>query len=242
MVLEPTLRSAGAVSWRPLAASMLLLLSACSGSPGAPGDAAPSDMARADLVLDAAFDGVAVPPLLGPNHAGYGEANCDDCHKLPEQGHTADQPPLCAVCHGGNGACQPNAGKKGDHVRADACLSCHGAEHGFAAKADCASCHLASAGTRNCEIAADAGPPAPDLGMPQDLGGAPPALSSALKQGCFGWPATPFSPSNKASWTTFLKPGDTAVELTLADTSGKPFTLSQLLVERPVWIQFGSYT
>jgi hypothetical protein len=69
-----------------------------------------------------------------------------------------------------------------------------------------------------------------------------PVLSTALRSGCFGWPATEFSPDNCATVRTLLQPGGPAVEFTLRDADGRSYSLSGLLATRPVLIMTGSYT
>ena len=69
-----------------------------------------------------------------------------------------------------------------------------------------------------------------------------PVLSTALRSGCFGWPDTEFSPDNFATVRTLLQAGSPAVEFTLRDTDGRPYSLSGLLATKPVLIMTGSYT
>lgn len=71
---------------------------------------------------------------------------------------------------------------------------------------------------------------------------AAPVLSTDLRSGCFGWPATEFSPGNFATVRTLLQQGSPAVEFTLRDTDGRSYSLSGLLATRPVLIMTGSYT
>jgi hypothetical protein len=69
-----------------------------------------------------------------------------------------------------------------------------------------------------------------------------PPAAPALASGCFGWPGTEFSPSNKAAVRTHLGAGDRAVEFSLRDTAGAAVTLSGLLATRPVLIVHGAFT
>jgi hypothetical protein len=69
-----------------------------------------------------------------------------------------------------------------------------------------------------------------------------PALSGALRSGCFGWPVTDFSPGNSATVRTLVQQGSPAVEFSLRDADGRAFSLSGLLAAKPVLIMTGSYT
>ena len=69
-----------------------------------------------------------------------------------------------------------------------------------------------------------------------------PVLASPLQSGCFGWPAAEFSPGNAATVQTLVRARDRAFEFTLADIDGRAYTLSALLVTRPVLVTTGSYT
>jgi hypothetical protein len=69
-----------------------------------------------------------------------------------------------------------------------------------------------------------------------------PVLSTALRSGCFGWPASAFSLGNFATVRTLLQPDSPAVEFTLRDADGRTYSLSGLLATRPVLIMTGSYT
>ena len=77
--------------------------------------------------------------------------------------------------------------------------------------------------------------PAPPPGGGLGLGG-------SLTQGCFGWPATEFSPSNKAAVQTFIQAGSKAVEFSLRDANGTSYTLSGLLAGKPVLLVQGAFT
>jgi len=85
-------------------------------------------------------------------------------------------------------------------------------------------------------VTAPAAPAAPSVVAQQ-----PPA-APALASGCFGWPGTEFSPSNKAAVRTHLGAGDRAVEFSFRDTAGAAVTLSGLLATRPVLIVHGAFT
>jgi hypothetical protein len=69
-----------------------------------------------------------------------------------------------------------------------------------------------------------------------------PSLSATLTSGCFGWPGTEFSPSNRAVVSTILRAGDRAAEFSLRDTEGAAVTLSGLLATRPVLLVHGAFT
>jgi hypothetical protein len=88
-----------------------------------------------------------------------------------------------------------------------------------------------SSGTGSCSAPASPSPAASG-----------PALSQALASGCFGWPATEFTPSTKASVTTHVQPGSRAVAFSLRDTDGAEVTLSGLLTTRPVLLVHGAFT
>jgi hypothetical protein len=165
------------------------------------------------------------PPVLADAHPGTRNPLCGVCHVLPVAGHTATVPSLCVSCHGANGACNPNGRPEvRSHAASDNCLNCHQQHHGFTANAQCASCHFAAAGRRVCG------------------GGGGPNIPGTLTSGCFGWPATEFSPSNKATVQTFLQPGSRAVDFALRDANGVAYTLSGLLATRPVLLVHGAFT
>ena len=165
------------------------------------------------------------PTTLAASHPGTRNPLCGACHVLPVAGHTATDPALCASCHGANGACDPNGRPEvRNHAVSDNCLSCHQQHHGFSANAQCVSCHFAALGRRACGTS----------------GG--PNIPGALTSGCFGWPATEFSPSNKATVQTFLQPGSRAVDFALRDVNGASYTLSGLLATRPVLLVHGAFT
>ena len=165
------------------------------------------------------------PVVLADAHPGTRNPLCGACHVLPVAGHTATDPSLCASCHGANAACNPNGRPEvRSHAVSDNCLSCHQLHHNFTANAQCVSCHFASQGRRVCGTS----------------GG--PNIPGALTSGCFGWPATEFSPSNKATVQTFLQPGSRAVDFALRDVNGASYTLSGLLATRPVLLVHGAFT
>jgi len=181
--------------------------------------------------------------ILGDWHLGYKNQHCESCHILPEKGHTAANPWECAACHGGNGACNPNGNQSArQHQKGDDCVSCHVTGHGYTESTQCAGCHFALAGLDDdCGITAmDGGQDGGQDGGGDEGGG--PVLSDALTDYCFEWPDTEFSSTNKASVTTSITDGALAVEFTLLDVDGNPFTLSQLLTTRPVLMVFGAYT
>jgi len=85
--------------------------------------------------------------LLGPDHMGFKNPICTQCHELPVSGHAANLPPQCARCHGANGACDPNGpNSPREHDSGDQCLACHGNRHGFENRNDCVACHFAKSG------------------------------------------------------------------------------------------------
>lgn len=152
----------------PPAALALLLLVGCSDDSGGSADAALPDLASADAAPDQAAADTTVPDQApgpdGPsptilalgNHTGWGEKECGKagCHTLPVTDHTETSPPQCASCHGANGACDANGAysTRKSHTKTDSCLSCHaGMGHGYTQNADCAACHLAAAGTQDCQ-------------------------------------------------------------------------------------------
>lgn len=198
-------------------------------------------------------------PLLGPEHMGWKNPSCSACKTLPVQGHTANQPPECAACHGGNGACDPNgvANASRQHDPAvDDCLACHMANHGFAASSDCVACHFARNGlddTCGIDPPDDGGDGGSDGGIDGGVDGGdevadggdagPPTLSNAVVESCYGWPEQEFSPQNNSGGVrTGLAEGALAVELSLTDTRGTPHRLSELLADRPVLLWFGAFT
>jgi hypothetical protein len=220
-----------------------LTYSCSEESTSRPGEAGTVDQGQAQLDGNVTGDGPKNPKILGEQHGGWRQAKCDDCHTLPEKGHTEGDPTKCAQCHGGNGACKPNgtSSKRQDHQQTDDCVSCHQQQHGFADS--CTNCHFASAGTLDCpDVKNDAGIKYDGAPPILDGGGAAPTLSANLKHNCFNWPAQEFTPANHAGWVTSVKAGQLAIELDLKDTSGKAYTLSGLLASKPVWMQFGAYT
>jgi len=204
-------------------------------------------------------------PILGPDHMGWRSQHCASCHELPEEDHTTSDEHACAECHGGNGACDPNgsAGVR-EHGSSDDCRTCHDDNHGFDVADSCASCHFAFAGVISCAAPTDGdgdtdvdgdtdsdvdGDTDSDADVDADAdadadadGDAGPDLSDAVVEGCFDWPGTEWSPSNRAGVTAGLREGTRAVELDLLDTSGAAHTLSGLLASRPVLLVFGAYT
>jgi hypothetical protein len=185
---------------------------------------------------------------------GYKNQHCDSCHDLPVKGHSTSDHWECAGCHGGNGACNPNGNQSArSHQKSDECLSCHIANHGYSVALQCAGCHFAAVGLDDdCGITPmdggsdggqdaggqDGGDTAADAGGDEgEL-----VLSDALVDNCFNWPQDEFSSTNKASNTTSIAEGALAVEFTLLDVNGNPYTLSDLLETRPVLMVFGAYT
>lgn len=243
-------------NWSRGLVAIVVVLGGCSESPtqrvdAALADSAPTRDARAPVDVNAAVDLFvaeqgSVAPILDEHHPGWGVARCDDCHNLPERGHTITDPSACAGCHGGNGACAPNGenSAKDDHVEVNDCTSCHGQQHRFTAPSECVSCHFAAQGRRVCPapvVLPDAGD-ALDGGSPKDTLTTAPVLSDQLEDNCLDWPATPFSVSNQTGWITQVSDGQLAIDFDLLDTDGNAHQLSQLLAERPVWLHLGSYT
>jgi hypothetical protein len=165
-------------------------------------------------------------PILDPSHGGWKNTDCSSCHDLPIEDHTQNDPPQCAACHGGNGACNPNGPQSGhqSHDSGNDCVSCHSEQHGFTDSPECASCHFAFAGTDDCGGDTDTG-------------------VDQLIDNCFNWPAEEFSPSNNVGGlSASVVEGQQAVDFTLMDVDGTSFTLSTLLETKPVLLVFGSYT
>lgn len=63
-----------------------------------------------------------------------------------------------------------------------------------------------------------------------------------LTSGCFGWPAQPFSLTNRVETATSVAAGTAAIHFTLRDTAGTVHTLAGLLQTQPVLVVFGSFT
>jgi hypothetical protein len=164
-------------------------------------------------------------PTLTTAHPGWKNPRCNVCHQVPVARHQATDASLCAQCHGANGACDPN-GRSGvrSHAYTDDCTTCHGQKHQFTAAAECVRCHFASSGRVSCP------------------GPAGPSLPGSLQSGCFGWPGSEFSPSNKASVRTVVGAGQPAVDFALRDTTGTIVRLSDLLRTKPVLLVHGAFT
>jgi len=165
-----------------------------------------------------------IPPILDPDHGGWKSVTCQYCHTLPVTGHTVTDRGECGTCHGGNGACIPNGTESGktDHVSTDSCRGCHGTYHDFTRDSACVNCHFVSEGVVDCVTGS---------GLPTDL-----------EFHCYNWPDEPFSPTNVVPLTTGLSEGAPAVDFDLKDVYGTPYTLSDLLKTKPVFMVFGSYT
>ena len=91
-------------------------------------------------------------PILASSHVGWKSIHCGSCHALPVADHTTTDTSECALCHGGNGACDPNGANssKKNHSKTTGC-SCHGTMHSsFTKSADCVSCHFATVGLVDC--------------------------------------------------------------------------------------------
>lgn len=93
------------------------------------------------------------------------------------------------------------------------------------------------------EVAKTDASPAIDAQVAVDsLLGQPPQLSSELTSNCYNWPAEDFDPTKFAPWKPSVSAGQLAIDFTLRDVDGKAYTLSELLIEKPVWIQLGAFT
>ncbi|MFH1438152.1 MAG: hypothetical protein ABIJ56_20755 [Pseudomonadota bacterium] len=121
--------------------------------------------------------------VLGPDHPGWKSQHCGLCHELPVEEHSVSLEHACAECHGGNGACDPNASTgRTDHDRSENCMGCHQDGHEFDEPSACASCHFAFAGVVPCvstpdeaDAASDAAEPEPDgYDLPPDEEDVPP--------------------------------------------------------------------
>ena len=139
------------------------------------------------------------------------------------------------------GACAPGLNCGGDGI-ANACGSgqctptaC--ASLGF----DCGSISDGCGGLAQCGVCSG-NETCGGAGAPNVCGSGGVAIPAELVEGCFDWPSVPFSQSNFASNQIFLRTGALAVDFRLADLSGNEVQLSQLLAEKPVMIQSGSYT
>lgn len=74
-----------------------------------------------------------------------------------------------------------------------------------------------------------------------DGGDGGPVLSDGIVSSCFDWPAEEFTADNHAQIQTIAE-GSLAVEFILEDVDGTAYTLSDMLLEKPVLMVFGSYT
>jgi len=241
-----------------LTALLALLISGCGV--GLIGPYAADGLDSDQVPLAAPIDDP-LPPIIGSdNHSGYKAQNCNYCHELPIVGHTITDTAQCAQCHGGNGACEPNASTRTVHTPYDTCVTCHESKHDYVA--DCANCHFAEIGTVDCTDPPPDNPPPddpppddpppddpppddppPDDPPPDDPPpDGPPVLSTALESGCNNWPVQDFSPSNRVSTNTGLPTGSLAVDFTLRDLGGNPHTLSDMLLDKPVLLVMGAFT
>jgi len=236
----------------PLAYLSCFLSAGCSEGPAArhAADGALSllDSRPSDAVFvgfDSKVDGTpAGAPLLTADHMGYKRADCSICHEIPLPEHTETRLGVCATCHGGNGACDPNAQQDQQvHVATLDCMSCHGNPHEIhQVNTACVNCHFAAAGVDdNCgNASADGGA---DSALTFDAGsGTLPLPASQLITNCYHWPAEEFSPTNSASVKAVLPAGSRAIDFELADVSGKTTTLTGLLATKPVVLVTGSFT
>lgn len=69
-----------------------------------------------------------------------------------------------------------------------------------------------------------------------------PEPSPELVSGCFSWPEEDFTPDNFAPLSAALSGGEAAVDFTLRNAKGTPYTLSVLLETKPVLLVLGSFT
>jgi hypothetical protein len=193
-----------------------LLLSGCGETP-----TAPSTQNRAPAAPSTQI-ATGQARLLTSEHLGWKNRDCEVCHRLPVQGHATNEPPDCAECHGGNGACNPNGlNSEREHDIGDECIDCHEGKHEFELSSECVSCHFATAGLDDCAVT---------------------NLSGALRGNCFNWPEEEFTPTHKANVKTSLAEGAIAVDFTLKDPHGASHSLSSLLATKPVLLVFGAFT
>ena len=184
-----------------------------------------------------------VPPTLDTEHPGWTRPDCGACHALPVEGHTVTKTYSCASCHGANGACFPNGfnAEYNDHEPDEDCLSCHEqpARHEIPVSSACQNCHFRELGQRECVEWMPPDPP--DEHSYPPVGTAPP-LATNLSESCFGFPTTPYSVDHhvEEDWATELVPNDQAIEFSLKDLANESHALSELLKDRPVWLQTGS--
>ncbi len=87
-------------------------------------------------------------PQLGSTHQGWKKTSCEQCHEVPQPQHRDTGYTDCAVCHGSNGACNPNA--KQPHQQDSDCISCHKRKHSISKNINCVYCHLANNTTVTC--------------------------------------------------------------------------------------------
>lgn len=59
---------------------------------------------------------------------------------------------------------------------------------------------------------------------------------------CYGFPAQPFSATNKAAHAFGVPQGAQAVDFTLLGVDGAAHTLSKMLAQKPVFIMQGAWT
>lgn len=191
----------------------VLIACACGGGPSSP--TAPGNSGGSGQAT----------PVLTSIHSGWKSPRCSACHTLPVTSHQVSDVWRCAQCHGANGACNPNGRPTvRQHSTTDTCVTCHQQTHQFTASAECVGCHFAASGTVTCQ------------------GPSGPGLPGVLQSGCFGWPGAEFSPSNKASVTTFLRADQASVDFVLRDPMGAVVRLADLLQSKPVLLVHGSFT
>ena len=94
------------------------------------------------------------PTVLNSEHPGWRATDCEGagCHALPVTtttlaDHDETESDRCAICHGGNGAVNPNGAYSTRwHLPTDVCLNCHSSNHGYTESGSCLRCHMAPGG------------------------------------------------------------------------------------------------
>ena len=133
-----------------MAVIVSLLVTLSLGGCATDDDDATNSPADDDSVDDDSNDDDTTPPdavssatpglrdkVLTSSHKGWKSASCRTCHE--DVHHAGYTDPICASCHGSNGAPIRSVG----HAT-DGCGECHSASHadaGFSAPSDCTVCH-----------------------------------------------------------------------------------------------------
>ena len=156
-----------AISRWPFSALLLLCLASCDGSVSTPENPPYQPPITSDPlpVQGSGIDSTAPaqpPPDLTPaskppldeTHQGWKQRNCKQCHNIPQPNHKVPSgvsgTAYCAACHGGNGACNPNAKQPHDETMNCTASSCHGRKHSYSKKLDCIYCHIVATATVAC--------------------------------------------------------------------------------------------